>query len=503
MFTKLQKIKIILPLLIFILAFGWRLWGLNAQGETWDEIAYFNASKSYMRNIKNLDFDAQDWNANKEHPPIAKYIYGIASIKPFLEDKTDYTFGRFTSALMGTFTILLVFYLAKDLFSVRVATLSALILTFIPHFVGLNKVYGLDTPTCLFFVLTIYLFIKAILKSSNTFYILSGLSLGLAIATRYSNALLFILLPIIFFILKGNDIIMKGKERKFLWYILIIPFLAGLVLFLSWPWLWDNTIEHWNQTIKHWGGVKELYFGNLVSPGYSYYFVYFFICTPILILLLLVPYLIGTFKNFTSLFTAPKLRDARKNKGNFVILVWILVMFLVTFSPTKQNGVRYIIAIYPAVAIAASIGFFYLVKKRQSILISITVIIIYLIGINIYYHPYYLTYYNELIGGTKKVYEKKLFPIGWWGEGVEEACDWVSKQAKENSSVFVNSLPDHTTGGKLKKSLIKTSDNPDYIITNLHNIWYNQFKPEQKYKLIHTIKSPSVPFVFIYKRSEK
>ncbi len=487
MMAKLKKIKIYLPLLIFAFALLIRLWGINLQGETWDEAAYFDAGKSYLKNIKALDFNSSHWDANKEHPPVAKYIYGLVSIPQYINGETDYTNGRVASAIMGALTILIVFYLAKELFSTKVAVLSAIILSLIPYFIGLNIVYGLDTPTTLFFCLTLYLFIMAIQKSSDSLFLLSGISLGLSIATRFNNFLLFILMPIIFFILKGKNLI-KGKDRKLLWYAIIIPFIAGAVLFLSWPWLWSDTINHWNTTMGHWGGIKEIFFGHLATPGCLYYLVYFFIATPVLILILLIPFFIDTFKN--------------KNKNNFVILAWFLVLFLVTLSPTKQNGVRYIIAIYPAVVIMASVGFFYWIKRVKMIIIFTLILLIYMMSINIYYHPYYLTYYNELVGGSNNVYNNKLFPIGWWGEGVEEACQWVSNEAKSNSHVFINTIPDHTKGDKLRKDLIITSEDPDYIIINLNNIWYNQNEVDNQYELVHTIKSANVPFIQIYKRKK-
>jgi len=164
-----KRIILFLPLIIFIVALSWRLIGINSQGETWDEVAYFDAGKNILHNLKKMDFKSSDWDINKEHPPVGKYIYALASIPSYYHHTTDYTYGRLASALMGALTILIVFYLAKDLFSTEVAALSALILTFLPDLVGLNKVLGLDSPTLLFFTLTVFLFIKACKKQSKFF----------------------------------------------------------------------------------------------------------------------------------------------------------------------------------------------------------------------------------------------------------------------------------------------------------------------------------------------
>jgi len=478
---KFKKIIIYLPLILFIVALSWRLIGINKQGETWDEVAYFNAGRTYLHNLKKLDFNSEAWDINKEHPPVGKYIYALASIPAYSHQVTDYTYGRLASALMGALTILIVFYLAKDLFSTEVAVLAGLILTFIPDLVGLNKVLGLDSPTLLFFTLTVFLFIKACKKLSHKLFILSGLSLGLAIGTRFSNFILFILLPIIFLLIFDKDVF--GKKRIFLIYLLIIPLIALIFLYLSWPWLWTGTISHLGQSLHHWGGIKELFLGQIRTPGYDYYLIYLGVTTPILVLILLMPFFIQMFKN--------------RNVNNWLILAWFLVSFLITFSPTKLNGMRYMVLIYPALAIMASVGFFYLFQKKDSLIFG-SLFILYLLIININYYPYYLTYYNELVGGTYGVYKNKLFPIGWWGEGVEEASSWVSANAPTAAKVYLNTIPNHTTGGKLRNDLILTSENPDYIIVNLNTIWFDDPKIPNNFHLLKTINSDKVPFVQIY-----
>lgn len=489
--TKYMNKKIftiLIPLIIFLLAFGWRLWGLNSQGETWDEIAYFNAGHEYMKNLKNLDFNADHWIANREHPAVAKYIYGLISIPSYLSGETNYTAGRTASALMGVLTVLIVYLLGRDLFSKRVGILAALILTFTPALVALNKVYGLDSPTILFFTLTIYLFIRALTKNNHSFFILSGISLGLAIGARFNNFLLLVILPIIYLIIKGKNIFAR-PERKFLWYWLIIPVIAGIVFFISWPWLWSNTLNHWNITVGHWSPVKDIFWGQIVVPGWNYYLVHFAVSTPIVLLIL----------GIIAIYLAFKTR----NKYLWVIIVWFASFFLWTLAPTKQNGIRYIVALYPALAIMCASGYFYLVKRAKNIklvYLGAGVIILYLIIINITIHPYYLDYYNELVGGPKNVAAKKLFPIAWWGEGLKEAVDWVNKNAESGSKIFINSSPDHT-GGKLRDDLVKSKEDADYIIINqAAEIYWGAKIDEEKYHEIYQVKAMGAPIIKIYQK---
>lgn len=482
-----NKLTILIPIIVFLIAFGWRLWGINSAGETWDESAYYNAGKQYLRNIKNLDFNPDHWDANKEHPPIAKYIYGLVSIKPYLEDKTDYTPGRIASALMGALTILLVYLIGKNLFSQRVGILAALILSFMPYFVGFNKIYGLDTPTVLFFTITIWLFLRAVINNSNFYYFSSAIFLGLSIGVRPNNLLLYPLLFLILILIKGKDFL-KGKDRAYLWHLFTFILIPALILFISWPWLWSNTIGHLNSTIGHWPApdipLKEIFLGQNVPIPYSYYFIYFLVTTPVLILILIIPFLIFLFKT--------------NNKNLWILLFWLLVPFLWTFATIKQDGIRYILMIYPTLALIAAYSIS-LIKEKKTFYFLSFLLLLYLISINIKIHPYYIDYYNELVNGPKKVYEKKWFQIGWWGEGLEEATTWLNQNTPENSIIDYKTIPDYTIG-KLRSDLKINNQDSDFIVINTNSEWYQNVKIEDKnYQIVYEVKAMGAPLVKIYK----
>lgn len=485
---KLKKDFIIITI-IFLVALLFRLWGINSQGETWDEIAYFNAGKVYYNNIQHRDFYAPDWVANKEHPPIAKYIYGLVSIPSYIIEEVDYTNGRIASAIMGSLTVVLVYLISFKLFDRKNAILASLILAFLPSFIAYNKVYGLDTPTILFFTLTVYLFLLAVKRKNNLLYLLTTISLGLAIATRFNNFLLFILLPIIYFIIM-NKKVFQPLEKKFLWYIFIMPTIALEILILSWPWLWWSNLDHWKITLGHWTPVKDYFLGKFVSAGFSYYPMYFLVATPAILIILWA----------ISFYVAYK----KRNINYWVIIAWFFVPFLWTFASVKQNGVRYILTVYPALAIMVSWTFWHLVEKisNKKITYSLAGLLIgYLLVSSLLIHPYYLDYFNEFVGGPSGVYNKRLFPIGWWGEGVEEATIWLSNNAPYQSKIWINTIPSHTTGEKLRSDLIKTKDDPDFVLINPASQWYDKIDIGlDNYEVVHTVRAQGVPIVTILKK---
>ena len=102
----------------------------------------------------------------------------------------------------------------------------------------------------------------------------------------------------------------------------------------------------------------------------------------------------------------------QKNIYSLIILLWFLLPFSLSFYSWRQHGLRYIIEIYPAIALISALGFDYLVNKLTNVnikkLLYFTPIFIYLLIVLWQVKPYYLDYFNELVGGVNNVYNKNF-----------------------------------------------------------------------------------------------
>ena len=58
-------------------------------------------------------------------------------------------------------------------------------------------------------------------------------------------------------------------------------------------------------------------------------------------------------------------------------------------------------------------------------------------------HPYTLDYYAEHVGGPKTVAARRWFEVGWWGEGISEAVDFVNAHAAPDAKVYRLLQPVH------------------------------------------------------------
>jgi hypothetical protein len=158
----------------------------------------------------------------------------------------------------------------------------------------------------------------------------------------------------------------------------------------------------------------------------------------------------------------------------------------------------------------------------KAFVLAFGILLVYMVSISVSIHPFYVDYYNELIGGTKAVYDGKLMRIGAAGEGLDLAVDYINSNASLNSSVEFHAAPIHVLRGfrediQQKNSFFSpdtvsrasnfTHDwsfrDADYIIENVYYKWYidSNFNPvELGYKLDYTINSGNTPLVWIYKR---
>lgn len=447
---------------LFLVVLSFRLWDINATGGTWDEKFYFEAGKIYVRNILTHNFNSDAWKSNNEHPPVAKYIYGMVNY--FLKTKAhDYTASRVMSAIMGALTCLVVYFAGKEFFGKRVGVLAALILAFIPPFVAHNKIAGLETPGALFFTLTAYFFLQGIKRKSNGRYFLSAIFCGLAIGTKYNNFLLLIFVFLVFLLYEKKELFQK-KQVTLPVVVVLFPVFAMVVFVASWPWLWVDTYRRLAQSLTFWGSSPIEYFLGRPVGGPPHYYVFYFLgTTPALILA----------------FSAAFIYKAVKNRSFYLsaLALWFAVPFLFSFSSFKQDGIRYIYQIYPPLSLISAVGLFAIAdafswhRHRRLISHFLSSMVILYLAVNCWIiHPYYLDYYNEIVGGPRKVYERKWFDIGWWGEGIKEAVNYLNKDASPNSWIHFRVYPRHEIP-------------PLSTFLRVYRIWKDNFSVKWKGKL--------------------
>jgi 4-amino-4-deoxy-L-arabinose transferase-like glycosyltransferase len=499
--------KIFFAVLIFIFAFTLRLWHLNDTGRAWDEQFVAEEGYQYITLAKKLDFGNDYWWKQKhDHPVLVGYIRGIASQFDFVTRDAngkpvftyDLTYNRLASVVLTSLTAVLVFLIGFAYISLFVGICAGIILSMLPILLGHSQLGMYEPFIIFFFTLTTYSFLLFLESPTKKRVAITGILLGLSMQAKETNALLAPLFLLIYFI-RFLNVKEKPNIKDMLIKISSI-FIISIITFFA---LWPMALIHLDFMIHYilirrfdtWASVPEVFFGKLLLVPRVYYIVYFLITTPFLIL---VFFLTGLLKI-----------NKQKKWILYVLVLWFVFPFLQSLYPNRQQGIRYIIEIYSPLALIAAIGFDSIIgfftKKTLTKLFFFIPIILYLFISIIRIAPYYLEYFNGLVGGVNNVYEKRLFQFGGWGEGIKEAALYVEKIAPKDSTVGLALDPKHTVPPlkTLKITPYEKVKIYDFVIVNYYFVVRDGFDESAlygQYKLIHSIKADKARLVDIFQK---
>lgn len=531
----LKNRKLFTVLLIFIFAISLRLWNLNQSGRVVDEwIA--NVGLKFIKLAQIGDFNNNYWWKDLDHPVLVLYVRGLASIfdiSGYASNGTpilnyDLTHDRLISVILTSLTCVLVLLISIKYISFFVGITAGIILAMLPIFLGHSQIAMYEPFNIFFYTATVYSFLLFLENPSKFRVILTGILLGLTMQSKETN---FPLIPQIiityliwyWFIGRRNPIsLIKTK--------ILLIFAIGLLTFIIiWPMFLLNIKEIlMTQYVYRFGvhtSIPEVFYGKLFLNRRFYYLVYFLITTPFITYILFLAGLISidtinhksrnrilSFLSKTKLFKK-KFRSSfnldMKYKWIFYIfIIWFITPFIMSFYHKREQGIRYIIEIYAPMSIIAAMGFDYFlsffVKTEWKKYLFLTCLIIYQFIILARITPYYLDYFNILVGGAKNVYENKLFHLAWWGEGNREAGLYLAKNAPSGSKIgnalsFKHTLPPLP---KLNVSTYKKNEKYDYVLIDYYNIVRLKFDDREinkNYKVIYSVTADGAHLVEVYK----
>jgi hypothetical protein len=253
----------------------------------------------------------------------------------------------------------------------------------------------------------------------------------------------------------------------------------------------------------HWqpDGLQELFLGKQQDAPLTYFPIYLAVTMPAG---LLAAVLLG-------LGRLPwRRREAPTEIGQVALLLWFLAPFVVALSPMARDGVRYL---YPALAPAcllAALGVDTIAAgaarlvRRPALQTGFCAVLgtaagLYTLHAALSVHPYYLDYYNELVGGPEKVERKRWFEIAWWGEGLTAACSYINRTAPSGAKVQVMANPRHLI--QLRPDLVWDDyARADYII---YNKLQNGPLRAPDYRIAHVVRAGRAPLVWVYERERE
>lgn len=471
----------------------------------------------------------------------------------------DWTYSRLVSVLFSSLTVVIVVLMGWRFISPFVGIIAGFILSMLPLFVGYSQLVTIESLLIFFFTYSVYAFLLFLEKMNKKNILYCGIIVGLALLTKYTNVLVIPLIIWIFFLWQFH--INNGNRKNLIKNCLKISaiFLVSVfVFFIIWPMPWFHLDEFikLNYNLRVAGtslSVPGVFFGKLILVPKVYYVVYFLITTPGFILFLFgagliaiihqgtgrlsVKYYLNDWKNhifqlnkiyskntllekiwlpikkfFFFYYDNSKGMSVSKRRKLFylyVLVIWFAFPFIQSLYNFKAHGIRYIIEIYAPLALISAYGFETIInritrKTANKILLSV-LLILYLLSVLVRITPYYLDYFNAVVGGTKTVYEKRMFELGWWGQGLREMAIYLNNHAAKGSKIGLaveplSSIPDMPG---LKASVYNANKSYDYVVVGYFNIVREKFNDNSvvsNYKWVYSVKADGAEIVKIYKR---
>ncbi|MDQ3297352.1 MAG: glycosyltransferase family 39 protein [Myxococcota bacterium] len=418
---------------IFIGGLAIRLHDLGAAGQTWDEDVNWVAGRNYVTNLLALDFRESSWLWNYEHPPVMKYLAGIGA-----QLADGFGPARAISAVLVALGCALLVPIGARLYKLRVGVLAAAISTVLPPFVAHGKVVGHEAPTVLWWSLGILLALgvhdylpadqRVALRVLRWRLVGVGIVIGVAIASRFVNGLLGPLCALIVVVQAPP----QWRRATLGWGAALMPAVAVLTVYAIWPRLWDHPIDALRAAFLKLDSLHapEPFLGATTQrPGVHYFVVYLGATLPLGILAVVVVWAVRAIR--------------ARDRHTLIVAAWLVIPLAVSFSPVRQDGVRYVMPCIAALALMAAAGVDFLaglVEARHATtrhaFFGISIVIAGYLGMTLARtHPYYLDYFGEHTGGAGEVAAQRRFETAWWGEGLEPALAYVNANAEPNARV--------------------------------------------------------------------
>lgn len=504
--------KIIL-ILVCLFAFLVRIQSINQMGRAMDEDYIVEKGFKFVSMFQVSDFANPYWWSIPDHPPLGNYIFGISAkldaigfdpnkeamdkgykgvaIFPF-----ELTYSRLVAILFSVLTIYITTFLSLRYLGKAASIATGVILSTIPFYLGLSQNVNLDVIFSFFFTASIAFFILYLENPTLRKAMLVGFFVGCTILTKQTGIILFPLLISLYIL---QTIFSSYSKKNAVISMLQVTSFAVLTTILLWP----MAIIHFSEYLQfsrnmwlHTGGYPEWFMGSLRITPIFYYFMYGLISIPIGIIFLCLygaKWIIHTKKMFL-----------------MQILLWIIVPIVIqSFYKGRQHQLRYVAEIYAPVAILAGYGFSMLIKKLNKkpkiIFFAFSLLLIYCLSILIKISPYYFDYFNELTGGTNTVFHKKLFQMGFGGQGLGEATEYLIKNAKKGSTVSICADPFKNVNysAPFKFRECDVHGDSDYIIVNYYIVirdGFDETKIDNRYKIAYTVYADEAELVHVYKK---
>lgn len=520
----------LIPIALFLGSFLLVAATLKDYGVSWDEPPYFHASDLHVQWFSNLarkiahgeiekSLSDQTINAawhwdpyHVPHPPFSRIISGLtnAIAAPRLDKFTAYRLGP---ALFFALLVTVIYLWMGEVFGRSTGLFSALALAVTPNLFGFAHIAVTDLPLASMWFLTVYCFWKGL--KSWKWSVALGTAWGLALATKFPA----VLIPIPLLLWAH-----LYKRHCYANNIFALFFLGPVVMLLAQPYLWHEPGMRVLEFLV--GGLSRGYrpdanfpvywFGHLyLTRQLPWYYPFWVIgvTTPEPILAL-------------ALLAVACVPFCQQRPALMLLVMNAMFIPLTGLVPgaVLHDGVRQLLSTFPFLAALAGAGFHGLIEMIKAwaeklrwlpnvnrvgskILAGGFLLILFPAAFDIFlYHPYELSYYNRLIGGSRGAYEKGLELTYFMEAFTPEFLQYLNKKLPANAVVnasFANFMFQYYQKENRLRPDLQFTDKESadyYVLLTRRSVWskkdwllFNNNSP------IAAVRLGDVPLVSVYR----
>jgi len=274
-------------------------------------------------------------------------------------------------------------------------------------------------------------------KHSTRKILLAALPLGIATSIRVLGPLAG-LLVFIYFLSSIKEIKNFTAWRSFFLY----GFIAILIMFITWPYLWKSPITHFVQVLQLmsdnptnlsvlFGG--QVYRARELPHRYMPFMLSTTLTEPTLPL-----FVLGVVVAYWGMLRK------KENTTNFISLSLILSWFIILLAyvlirrPAVYDGMRHFLFILPPLFIFAGFAFQFLIDHLDPLWLRASLGILLtlpgIVGVT-QLHPYEYAYYNSFVGGTSGTF--RSYETDFWLTCYKDAVEELNETTTQPINLFV------------------------------------------------------------------
>ncbi|HOO57280.1 MAG TPA: glycosyltransferase family 39 protein [bacterium] len=418
--TRNRLLKLGFAAVIFLSVFASLVMTMRDAGMGWDEGNDVRMARGAGAWMDRFFFDGQGaltrdaiekgWGYEwKQHPAVTRTYYALLyrvfggmKAEPAYRDWFAY---RICAALLFATMAVMVFYTgAKRLGCARAGLVAAVAIVCMPRMFGHAHFTETDTMLCAVYFAAAVAFLAGLEKPSGS--IAFGVLAGLLPAVKFTG--FFALVP---FFLYG----VIFEREKILRNAVAAVLIAPAVFVAVQPMYWHQPFSAFYEYISHFVNPQAQYsiVTHYLGQDYArtapwhYPFIMVAVSVP---LITLVPAVVGGAGAILK-------SDSRKYIVFFIINALFILFLFAPGRVAKYDGERLFMIAFPFIALLAAAGFELVFRRLHPVIGLIGFIIYSMLSVSFIMEtrPFYLSYYNEIVGGIEGA-EEKGFEISYWGE---------------------------------------------------------------------------------------